>query len=189
MWIEIYNLFFMRRPNRVSSGMKLYTRMKKINIMTKIILTACVALCLAACNDTASDKTTTADSTQTTTTTTTTYSPVEGDVQYSGNKVMVMRNGAWVEADADVKFDNGVTVYRNGRVERGDYEVTLQDGEVVNRSGDFFDKTGNAIAGVWDATKEGASAAGRAVKKVVGKIGDKIEGAVDGDKKGENKDK
>jgi hypothetical protein len=159
--------------------------------MKKIMVIAFTVLGLSACNDTETDKTTATDSTTNTTTTTTptAYTPVEGDVQYSGSKVMVMRNGAWVEADADVKFDNGVTVYRTGRVERGDYEVTLQDGEVVNRSGDFFDKTGNAIEGVWDATKEGASTAGRAVKKVVGKIGDKIEGAVDGDKKGENKDK
>lgn len=159
--------------------------------MKKIMVMAFTVLGMAACNDAETDKTTAVDSTQntTTTTTTTTYTPVEGDVQYSGTKVMVMRNGAWVEADADVKLDNGVTVYRTGRVERGDYEIVLQDGEVVNRSGDFFDKTGNAIEGVWDATKEGASAAGRAVKKVVGKIGDKIEGAVDGDKKGENKDK
>lgn len=159
--------------------------------MTKIIVMAFAATCfLAACNDGDTTDKTKVDSTQnTTTTTTTTYTPVEGDVQYSGNKVMVMKNGAWVEADADVKLDNGVTVYRNGRVERGDYEIVLQDGEVVNRSGDFFDKTGNAIANAWDATKEGASAVGRAVKKGVSKIGDKIEGAVDGDKKGENKDK
>jgi major membrane immunogen (membrane-anchored lipoprotein) len=163
--------------------------------MTKIIATVFAAtFFLAACNESkTTDTTSVADTTNntavTTTTTTTTYTPAEGDVQYSGSKLMVMRNGAWVEADADVKYDNGVTVYRNGRVEKGDYEVTLNDGEVVNKSGDFFDKTGNAISNVWDATKEGASAAGRAVKKGVGKVGDKIEGVFDGDKKGENKDK
>lgn len=156
--------------------------------MTKIIVMAFAVICLAACNDTASDKTTTVDSTNNVTTTTT-YTPVDGDVKYEGTKVLVLRNGAWVEADADVKLDNGVTVYRNGRVERGDYEIELRDGEVVNRSGDFFDRTGVAIANAWDATKEGASDAGRAVKKGVSKIGDKIEGVLDGDKKGENKDK
>ena len=156
--------------------------------MTKIIVIAFAALTLAACNDTATDKTTTVDTTQNTTTTTT-YTPIEGDVKYEGQKVLVLRNGAWVEADADVNLENGVVVYRTGRVQRGDYEVELRDGEVVNRSGDFFDRTGNTVEGVWDATKEGASSAGRAVKKVVSKIGDKIEGAVDGDKKGENKDK
>lgn len=157
--------------------------------MKKIIVMAFAAsFFLAACNDAETTDKTTVDST-TNTTTTTTYTPVEGDVQYNGSKVMVMRNGAWVEADADVKLDNGVTVYRNGRVERGDYEIVLKDGEVVNRSGDFFDRTGNTIANVWDATKEGASDAGRAVKKGLSKIGDKIEGVVDGDKKGENKDK
>lgn len=157
--------------------------------MTKIFVMALTALCLAACNDTASDKTTTADSTKITTATTTTYSPVEGDVKYEGQKVLVLRNGSWVEADADVNLDNGVTVYKTGRVEKGDYEIELRDGEVVNRSGDFFDKTGNAIANAWDATKDGVSAAGRAVKKGVSKVGDKIEGALDGDKKGEKKDK
>ena len=159
--------------------------------MTKIIVPAFAAmLLLAACNDNGTADKTTVDSTKNTSmTTTTTYSPVEGDVQYSGSKVMVMRNGAWVEADADVKLDNGVTVYRNGRVEKGDYEIVLQDGEVVNRSGDFFDRTGNALANVWDATKEGASDAGRAVKKGLSKVGDKIEGVLDGDKKGENKNK
>lgn len=157
-----------------------------------IVMAFAAALTFAACNDDADTAKveTTADTTQnTTTTTTTTYTPVEGDVKYEGKKVLVLRNGTWVEADADVKLDNGVIVYRTGRVERGDYEIELRDGEVVNRSGDFFDKTGNAIADAWDATKEGASAAGRAVKKGVSKVGDKIEGVLDGDKKGENKDK
>ena len=157
--------------------------------MTKIFLAFAAALILAACNDTetTTDKTT-VDTSQngTQNTTPTTYTPVEGDVQYSGNKVMVMRNGSWVEADADVKLDNGVTVYRNGRAQKGDYEVELRDGEVVNKTGDFFDKSGNAISNAWEATKEGASDAGRAVKKGVKKVGEKIEDAVDGDKKDNN---
>jgi major membrane immunogen (membrane-anchored lipoprotein) len=169
--------------------MKFYANSKKIYIMKKITAIAFAAtLALAACNDSATTDKTTVDSTKNTSTVTT-YTPVDGDVRYEGKKVMVMRNGGWVEADADVKLDNGVTVYRNGRVERGDYQVELRDGEVVNRTGDFFDRTGNAVSNAWEATKEGASDAGRAVKKGLGKVGDKIEGVLDGDRKGENKDK
>jgi major membrane immunogen (membrane-anchored lipoprotein) len=159
--------------------------------MTKIIAMAfAAALTLAACNDTETDKTTvdtTVDSTQNTNTTTTTaYTAAEGDVKYEGKKVMLMKNGAWVEADADVKLDNGITVYRNGRAEKGEYEIELRDGEVVNKTGDFFDRSGNAISNTWDATKEGASDAGRAIKKGVKKVGEKIEDAVDGKKKDNN---
>jgi len=169
--------------------MKFYANSKKIYIMNKITVMAFAAtLALAACNDSATTDKTTVDSTKNTTTTTT-YTPVDGDVKYEGKKVLVLRNGTWVETDADVKLDNGVTVYRNGRVVRDDWEVELRDGEVVNRTGDFFDRTGNAVSNAWEATKEGVSDAGRAVKKGVGKIGDKIEGVLDGDKKGQNKDK
>jgi major membrane immunogen (membrane-anchored lipoprotein) len=162
---------------------------KKYNVMKKIIAVSFAAtLLLAACNNAETERST-VDSTQNTTTTTTTYTPVDGDVIYEENKVMVMRNGAWVEADSDVKLDNGVTVYRNGRAERGDYEVELRDGEVVNKTGDFYDRSGNAISNAWEVTKEGVSDAGRAVKKGVLKVGDKIEGVLDNDKKGKNKDR
>ncbi len=160
--------------------MKFYATSKKNYIMKKILAIAFAAtLALAACNDSAITDKTTVDSTKNTTTVTT-YTPVEGDVKYEGKKVMVMRNGGWVQADTDVKLDNGVTVYRNGRVERGDYEVEIRDGEVVNRTGDIFDRTGNAVSNAWEATKEGVSDAGRAVKKGANKVGEKIKDAVDG---------
>ena len=58
---------------------------------------------------------------------------------------MVWRNNNWVEADEDVRLDNGVIVYRNGEVKKDNDVVVLRDGEFVNRSGEFFDKTGNAF--------------------------------------------
>ncbi len=154
--------------------------------MTKIIVIALAALLLGACNNAETGKTSTVDSINNTTTTTTMYTPVEGDVKYEGTRVMVMRNGAWVQADDDVKLENGVTVYKNGRVERGEYEVELRDGEVVNKTGDFFDRSGTAISNAWEATKEGVSDAGRAVKKGVKKVGEKMEDAVDGKTKDNN---
>jgi len=162
--------------------------------MKKFLAIVCAAATLTACNneaDTTTETTTTADSNaaanvETTEPSSGAYTPVEGDVSYRESKVMVMRNGAWVEADQDVKFDNGVTVYRNGRVERNDMEIELREGEIVNRTGDFFDRSGVAIGNAWDATKEGAKDAGRAVKKTAKKIGQKVEDAVDGDKKDNN---
>jgi hypothetical protein len=55
---------------------------------------------------------------------------------------MVRRNGDWVDADNDVRLDDGSTVNRNGRVVRDGNEVELQEGEVVNKTGRFFDKAG-----------------------------------------------
>lgn len=156
--------------------------------MKKILVMAIAStMFLVACSDSATNSTTTnttdsaADANKTATNTTA-YTPVEGDVKYVGKKVMVMKNGAWVEADADVKLDNGVTVYRDGRVERGEYEVELREGEIVNKTGDFFDNAGAAISNAWEATKEGVGDAGRAIKKGAKKAGDKIEDAVDGTK-------
>jgi len=34
-----------------------------------------------------------------------------------------MRNGAWVDADDDVKLDDGVVVYRTGHVKKDGREV------------------------------------------------------------------
>ena len=151
--------------------------------MKRTIVLAFAAFSITACNNNEAGTTTTADSIQSTTneTTTTTYTPADGDVKYSGNKVMVMKNGAWVEADEDVKLDNGVVVYRNGRVERDGTEIELREGEVVNRTGEFFDNTGMAVANAWEVTKEGAKDSGRAVKKTAKKVGEKVEDALDGD--------
>ena len=73
---------------------------------------------------------------------------------------MVYRNGQWVEADDDVKLENG---------------------EVVDRDGDFFDATGRAIENAWDDTKAGVKEAGKDIEKAAQKAGDKVEGAVDDD--------
>lgn len=141
-------------------------------------------LLLSACNDQKSSSTTSTNSDSTlnsTNTASSSYAAADGDVKFTGNKLMVMKNGTWVEADNDIKLESGVTIYRDGRVERDDYQIELRDGEMVNKSGDFFDRTGSAISNAWDATKEGASDAGRAVKKGFNKVGQKIESAIDKD--------
>ena len=139
----------------------------------KKFLAMAVAVCsLAACNDAADDTTveTRDTTTMTTTNTANAYTASEGDVTYRNNKVLVMRNGEWVETNEDVTLDNGVVIKRNGRAVRNNEEIELEDGEVVTRTGNFFDKTGQAIENAWDATKRG-----------VKKAGQKIEDAVDGD--------
>jgi hypothetical protein len=166
--------------------------------MKKIIALAFAAFSLAACNDNeaddvtvetedttsvAVDTNTTVDTTITTTTTSKAYTPEEGDVIYRNKKVMVRRNGEWVETNEDVKLDNGVVVNREGKVRKDGREVELEEGEAVSKTGEFFDKTGRAIENAWDATKEGAKDAGRAVKKVAKKVGEKVENAVEPDNK------
>jgi len=99
-------------------------------------------------------------------TATTTYTASEGDVSYRNGKVMVYRNGQWVESDKDVNLEGGVVVRRNGRVERNGQVVKLEEGETVDRTGRFFDKAGNAIENAWDATKRGAKKAKEEVKEV-----------------------
>jgi hypothetical protein len=141
-----------------------------------LVLTLAV-LSVAACNNPEGEKTSVEIHGDTTTTTTKTYTPVDGDVRYSENKVMVMRSGNWVEADKDVEMDNNVMVFRDGRVERGDIEVRLGEGEIVTKTGEFFDNTGNTIANAWMVTKEGTKDAGRAVKKTAKRIGNKVDSA------------
>jgi hypothetical protein len=158
--------------------------------MKKIIVMTFAALSLAACNNDKTDnaRVDTEDTTTTTKTTTTTsaaYAPAEGDVTYRNNKVMVMRNGEWVEADRDVKLENDVVVYRNGKARKGEVEIELEEGEVVDRSGNVFDKTGRAIENAWDATKEGVKDAGRAVGNAAEKVGKEAKDVVDDDDKDE----
>lgn len=160
--------------------------------MNKIIAMAIAAVSLVACNDRGTDTTSTENATVDMRDTTTTYNstnganayaPVEGDVTRRNGKVMVMRNGEWVEADKDVRMDNGVVIYRDGRVVRNGQEVRLEDEEVVDRTGNFFDRTGRALEKGWDKTKEGAKEVGRDVRDATRKAGDKIENAVDNDRK------
>jgi hypothetical protein len=154
--------------------------------MKKIFAIGLLALSFAACGDADNDDRIESnemnpDTVATTTTTTTSYSPVDGDVIYRDEKVFVMRNGAWVEADEDVKLDNGVVVHKDGHVIKDDREIELNDGEMVNKSGDFFDRTGVAIENAWDDTKRGVKKAGKAVGNAAEKLGDKTKDAVDGD--------
>ena len=143
--------------------------------MKRIFVTALIAASLVACENADTTDESTVETTETTTSTTTTYTPGEGDVTHRDGKVMVWRNNNWVEADEDVRLDNGVIVYRNGEVKKDNDVVVLRDGEFVNRSGEFFDKTGNAIEDAWDATKRGAKKAGEAVENAAQKVGDKTK--------------
>jgi len=163
---------------------------EKTKNMKQFIALALAAVSFAACSDNEGN-TTKSDNMDTTSilatppvdATTTTYVAVDGDVTYRDNKLLVMKNGAWVEADKDVTLDNGVVVYRSGQVKHDKKEIQLQDGEIVNKSGDFFDRTGRAIENAWDDTKEGVKDAGKDVKKAAKKAEDKVEGAVDDDHK------
>ena len=148
---------------------------------------ALAAILLAACNNTGADNTT-AETRDTTTTMATTdtsyaYTPAEGDVTYREKKVMVMRNGEWVEADKDVRLDNGVVVYRSGKVRKDGKERELKEGEIVDKTGNFFDKTGRAIENAWDATKGGVKEVAHDVEKAATKVGEKTKDAVDKDEK------
>lgn len=106
------------------------------------------------------------------------YVPAEGDVMYRDKKLMVWRNGAYVQAETDVTVDNGVVVRRNGEVTRDGNTVVLEDGQVYSRTGRFFDKAGEAIEDGWDATKKGVNKAGQAIKKGANKVGEEVKDAV-----------
>ncbi|HMK03145.1 MAG TPA: DUF6799 domain-containing protein [Ferruginibacter sp.] len=160
--------------------------------MKKIMAIAIIAASMAACNT--QDKSTTTvegmDSTATVSgdtarfvNTNVTYIPGEGDVMYRERKVVVWKNGQWVDADGDVTLENGIVVSKNGEVRRGDDVVVLEEGVTVNRSGNFFDKTGNAIDDAWDATKKGVGKAADATKKGVTKAAQAVKKA--GEKVGE----
>jgi hypothetical protein len=136
----------------------------KINLVLAVAV-----LSLSACNNPEGEKTSIEIKGDTTTTTTKTYTPVEGDVRYSANKVMVMRSGNWIEANEDIRMDNNVMVYRDGRVERDGVKVRLKQGQMINRTGEFFDNTGNAIVNAWEVTKEGINDERRANKDTVKK--------------------
>lgn len=161
---------------------------QKIKIMKKIIAMAIAAVSFAACNnagdttatvDSSSATTTTITPTETTTSSSATYTAADGDVTYMDKKVRVRKSGEWVDADNDVRLDDGVVVYKNGKVKKDGKEVELHDGEIVNRTGNFFDRSGRAIGNAWDATKEAGKDAGKAIKNTAEKVGDKLEGVVD----------
>lgn len=151
--------------------------------MKKVIVLAFVALFFIACKDSNETEKTTVESNENNTITDTseTYLPEDGDVLYTDKKVRVRKNGKWVDADNDVTLDNGVVVTRNGRVRKDGRERNLEDGYILNKTGDFFDRSGRAIENAWDATKEGAKDAGRAVKDAAEKVGDKTKDLLDRD--------
>ncbi len=161
--------------------------------MKRIFAILLTAASFTACNNnsttTSTTDTTMADTgtvvapsvtTDTVTTTTITYAPADGDVVYRDNKLYVMKNGNWVATDKVVTLNNGTVIYRDGTAKRDGKMVKLEDGEVVNKTGNFFDKSGHAIANAWGATKDAVSNAGTAVGKTAKHVGKKIDSVVTG---------
>ncbi|MEO6135939.1 MAG: DUF6799 domain-containing protein [Ginsengibacter sp.] len=149
--------------------------------MKKLLSLAILATTFAACNDATTTNDVNTDTLVTTTTTsevnTTTYTPMEGDATYRDGTVRVWKNGDWVAADDDVTLDNGVVVYKTGEVKKDTKTVRLADGEIITRTGNFFDKTGQAIEDGWDATKRGVKKAGDAI----GDAAKDVKKSIDGD--------
>lgn len=114
----------------------------------------------------------------TTDTVTSAYTPVEGDVIYRDNKVYVMKNGTWVEANNDVTLDNGAVVYKTGTVKKDKQEIKLKEGEMVSKTGNFFDKAGHAFSNAWGQTKDAVKDAGKAIDKTAKKAGAKVDSIV-----------
>ncbi len=164
--------------------------------MKRVFILALTAGFLASCTD-SGDKTTVTtgssdtavvidnDSAATSTTTTTTYTPGDGDVTMRDGKTMVWKDGAWVATTGNTTMSNGMIISREGKVTHESRTITLNEGEAVNRTGNFFDRTGNAIDNAWDATKRGVNKAADATGDALKKAGNKIEDAVDG--KNDNK--
>ena len=89
-----------------------------------------------------------------------------------------------MESDKDVTLDNGIVVSRKGEVRRDKDVVVINDGEVLDRSGNFWDKTGNAIEDGWDATKRVVKNAANAIEKGAKKVGEETKDVfTDDDKK------
>ncbi len=150
--------------------------------MKKLVLLAGLAFTLASCGD-QTETTVTEVDTDTLAVVTpevetyTTYA--DGDVTWKDGKLHVWRNGAWVEATADVTLDNGVVVTPKGEVKNTDgVTVKIEEGQVINKAGRWFDKAGQAIENAWEATKEGVRNAGEAIKEGAEKVGDKTEQVV-----------
>jgi hypothetical protein len=111
------------------------------------------------------------------------YVPEDGDVIYKDGKLMVRKDGEWKLRDEKVTLDNGAVVYTDGLVRKDDKEIKLQEGEIISEEGDVFDKAGQKIESAWKDAKEGVKDAGKEIEKGANKAGDKIEDAVDDDKK------
>ncbi len=150
--------------------------------MKKIFALAFIAAAFTACNDADTD-TPFVDTDTTTMTTTRSYTAADGNVSYRNEKLMVYKNGNWVESDKDVTLDNGIVGSRKGEVRRDKDVVVINDGEVLDRSGNFWDKTGNAIEDGWDATKRGVKNAANAIEKGAKKVGEETKDVFNDDDK------
>ena len=135
--------------------------------MKNLVIMAGLAALLFSCNDETKESTTTVTGTETSTSANAAKrNSAEGDVTYRDGKVMVWRNGQWVEAENDVELENGVVVRKNGRIVRNGEEVEFREGVVVSREGDFFDDAGNAIDEGWEGLKKGFKKSKEEVKEV-----------------------
>ena len=148
--------------------------------MKKLFLFAVIAGSFVACNEPATEETVDTDTIVTEVTeTTTTYVAADGDVKKLDGVVMVYQNGEWVAAENDITLDNGVVITTTGEVKSTDGTIIiLEEGGTVSKTGQFFDRTGQAIENAWNATKEGVKDAGKAVGDAAGKAADKTEEAV-----------
>ncbi len=148
--------------------------------MKKLLSLAILATTFAACNDATTTTDVNTDTLVTTSTTsgvnTTAYNPSEGDATYRDGTLRVWKNGDWVVAEDDVTLDNGVVVYKNGKVKKDTKTVKLADGEIITRTGNFFDKTGQAIEDGWDATKRGVKKAGDAIGDAAKDVKESVDG-------------
>ena len=156
--------------------------------MKKILGLAIVSMAIFACNDAESPginedtrDTSTVIETPPPATTETVYVPAEGDYTYREKKVLVKKNGEWVEVEKEVKLDNGTIIEKDGTVKRDGKEIELEEGTVVNKEGNFFDKTGHAIENAWEATKDGVKKAGNEIEKGAKKVGEEAHDATHDD--------
>ena len=113
--------------------------------MKKILGLAIVSMAIFACNDAESPSinedtrdTSTVIETPPPATTETVYVPAEGDYTYREKKVLVMKNGEWVEVEKEVKLDNGTIIEKDGTEERGAPNIKTQ--RKINRTGLGFMK-------------------------------------------------
>ncbi|MBZ4192095.1 DUF6799 domain-containing protein [Niabella beijingensis] len=155
--------------------------------MKRILGLTLVVAAFAACNnpETQTAETTPDSSGAPVVTVDTTVAPpptvqyVDGDVILKEGKVFVYTNGNWVAADKEIKLDNGTVITPAGEVKKDGKVVTLQEGEYVNKTGNFFDRTGNAVENAWDRTKEGVSKGAEATKEGVEKAAEKTKAGVE----------
>jgi hypothetical protein len=158
--------------------------------MKKIFFFVAIAVAVVACNnnsgdaamsgdDTATLQTPPADHTHIDMDATATYQAEEGDVRWQNEKLLVYKNGTWVEAEKNITLDDGTVITVKGDARKEGKTITLKEGESVKKTGRFFDKAGKAVSNAWDATKEAVKDAGEAVKEGAQDAGKAIKEGVD----------